>query len=258
MALVAGIPLVFLLALPFVALSFSSLDAGVWSSASSPTFVSALSLSLGTSVATVLVTVVSGTPLAWWLSRGEGWLRRAVEVLVELPIVIPPAVIGVALLSAFSSSSALGGFLAALDLRLPFSTAAVVMAQVVVSAPFFVHAAANAFRAIDDETLLVARTLGAGRFESVWRVAIPAALPGLVVGASLAWARALGEFGATLLFAGNKVGVTQTVPLAIFSALETDVDVAVALSVVLAAFGAGLLTILRSVPWLATRWRGRE
>src|SRR5690606_7726448 len=132
------------------------------------------------------------------------------------PVVLPPAVVGVALLQAFGHRGLLGPVLDSLSLRVPFTESAVVLAQLVVSAPFFVQAGANAFRKVDADVILVARALGATRSIAFRRVAVPIALPGLIVGASLAWARALGEFGATLLFAGNMTGKTQTMPLAIY------------------------------------------
>src|SRR5690606_27028473 len=130
-------------------------------------------------------------------------------------------------------------------LRVPFTESAVILAQLVVSAPFFVQAAANAFRKVDADMMIVARTLGASQGSAFLRVAVPVALPGLVAGASLAWARALGEFGATLLFAGNMTGKTQTMPLAIYSALEADVRLAVVFSLVLAGVGVLLLAGIR-------------
>jgi molybdate transport system permease protein len=130
------------------------------------------------------------------------------------------------------------------------------MAQVVVSAPFFVRAAIHAFREVEPDLLVVARTLGATPTEAFLRVAIPVAMPGLVGGSALAWARALGEFGATLLFAGNLSGTSQTLPLAIYTALESDVRVAVALSLILGVLGTVLLLALRGAPkWMARSWR---
>lgn len=237
--------LVALLALPVVALALSATPDAIAAGLDSPLFAPALWLSLRTTALSLLITVSCGTPLAWWLATTERRAARVVELLVELPIVMPPAVIGIALLYAFGRQGLLGPALDGVGLRLPFTEAAVVVAQVVVAAPFFVQAAANAFREIDDDLLIVARTLGASPAGAIARVAIPVALPGLAVGASLAWARALGEFGATLLFAGNLGGRTQTMPLAIFSALERDVRVALVFALVLAAVAAVLLLGLR-------------
>ena len=260
---VLGGTLVVLLLLPLLALaltvSLDDLRAGL----ASPLFVPALRLSLGTTLVSLALSVALGTPLAWWLARRGGLgrppasrLTRIVELLVELPIVIPPAVVGVALLQTFGRQGLLGPALAAMGVQVAFTPAAVVLAQVVVSTPFYVQAAATAFRAVDPDALLVARTLGASPGEAWWRVAVPIALPGLLAGASLAWARALGEFGATLLFAGNLSGTTQTLPLAIFTALESDLRVAIVFALILAGIGLVLLVGLRSLPALWPRLRG--
>lgn len=243
------------LLLPLVALLVSSSPAELAAGAASPLFAPALALSLRTTLLSLLLIVVTGTPLAWWLASSPSRVTRVAEVIVDLSIVIPPAVVGVALLRALGRRGLLGPALEQLGVTLPFTATAVVLAQVVVAAPFYVQAAANAFRKVDLDLLIVARTLGATRARAFTRVAVPVALPGLVAGASLAWARALGEFGATLLFAGNFRGTTQTMPLAILSALESDVRVAVVFSLVLVALGGLLLTALRLAPRL---WARRE
>ena len=202
--------------------------------------------------------VVTGTPLAWWIATSTGRAARVVEVLVDLPIVIPPAVMGVALLQTFGRRGLLGPALSGVGLDVAFTERAVLLAQIVVSAPFFVQAAANAFRRIDVDMLIVARSLGASPNAAFFRVAVPIALPGLVVGASLAWARALGEFGATLLFAGNLTGRTQTMPLAILTALESDVRLAVVFSLVLAGMGTLVLVGLRLAPSAWATFTGRR
>ena len=250
--LLAG-ALVLLLLLPALGLLLASSPAQLWGGVRHPLFLPASWLSARTSLLALLVVALTGTPLAWFLSRGQGALSRLLESLVDLPVVVPPAVIGVALLTAFGRQGLLGPALDGLGIALPFTTAAVVVAQAVVSAPFYVAAATQAFRQVDPELLDVARTLGASRTRAVLSVAVPVALPGLVSGLALAWARSLGEFGATLLFAGNLAGVTQTLPLAIYTALESDVRVAVALSLALVAVALLALVGLRSLP--ALLWR---
>jgi len=252
-----GIVLVGLLVLPFAALAISTPMSDLRAGAAHSLFTPALLLSLRTTLVSLVVTVVLGTPLAWWLASSQSRAARVTEVLVDLPIVIPPAVVGVALLQTFGRQGVLGPTLGAAGVAVPFTEGAVVLAQVVVSSPFFVQAAANAFRKIEPDMLIVARTLGASPATAFLRVALPIALPGLLVGASLAWARALGEFGATLLFAGNMPGRTQTMPLAIFAALESDVRLAVVFSLVLAAVGVALLVALRFAPTLHRTIRGR-
>lgn len=207
----------------------------------------ALALTARTTAITLAIVLACGTPLAWALARGDRRWTRLVEPLVELPIVIPPAVVGVTLLHTFGRRGLLGPSLAEWGVALPFTEAAVIIAQTVVAAPFYVQAAAAAFRAVDADLLLVARTLGASPGRVFATVALPAAAPGLLAGAALCWARAVGEFGATLLFAGNLSGRTQTMPLAIYTALETDVDVARALALILALVALALLAVMRLV-----------
>jgi len=247
-ALVVAAPILVLLVLPLFALALASSPADLTAAVRDPLFGPALWLSARTTLVSLLAVVATGTPLAWWLATGPARRTKVVEIFVDLPIVMPPAVVGIALLQAFGRSGLLGARLDALGVGIPFTTTAVVLAQVMVSAPFYVQAAAAAFRRVDRDLLIVARTLGQSSTGSFLRVAIPMALPGLVGGAALAWARALGEFGATLLFAGNLPGTTQTMPLAIYMALESDVSVAVALSLVLAAVSIALLFALRAAP----------
>ncbi len=213
-----------------------------------PLFSPALSLSLRSTTISLFVIIVGGTPLAWWLAHSSGRLVRVMATMIELPIVLPPAVVGVGLLQAFGRSGVFSETFNALNLQIPFTTIAVILAQIVIAAPFYVQSATAAFRRVDADLLLVARTLGQNRHGALVRVAIPVALPGLLSGAALAWARALGEFGATLLFAGNLSGTTQTMPLAIYTALESDVRTALALALVLAAAATFMLFTLRLIP----------
>jgi molybdate transport system permease protein len=201
----------------------------------------ALKLSLCTTLVSLLLTVTLGTPLAWLLAQSKGRLVRTLGTLLELPIVIPPAVAGVALLLAFGRRGFLSGTLYPESWSVTFTTSAVVMAELFVSAPFFVQAATSAFRRIDARLLVVARTLGARPLRVFFHIAVPLAAPGLVAGAAMSWARALGEFGATLMFAGNLQGETQTLPLAIYTALESDLRAARALSIVLVVVAFALL-----------------
>ena len=248
-----AVPMLGLLVLPVLALVLSTTPADLAAGLRHPLFASALWLSARTSVVALVVILAAGTPLAWWLAAARPGPARVVELLIRLPIVIPPAVVGIGLLATFGRSGVLGPLLQELGLQVPFSAAAVVLAQVVVAAPFYVQSATAAFRRVDADLLIVARTLGQQAAGAFIRVTLPLAMPGLIGGASLAWARALGEFGATLLFAGNLPGVTQTMPLAIYMALESDVRVARALSLALAALGLGLLLALRLLPELWTR-----
>lgn len=207
----------------------------------------ALGLSLRTTALSIVLIVLCGTPLAWWLARGRSWWRVGVQTCLDLPLVLPPTVAGLALLLAFGRSGALGTWLAAHGVQLPFTTAAVVCAQVFVSAPLYVSAARAAFATIDPTLEEAAATLGSGDAGRFFRVSLPLARPGLLAGAVMATARALGEFGATLMFAGNLAGVTRTLPLAVYGALQVDPEQAIALSLVLLALAGLLLALLRLV-----------
>jgi molybdate transport system permease protein len=247
-AWLAAIALLGLLVLPAGALVLGSSPSQLAAGVRHPLFLPALWLSARTTLVSLLIVVVAGTPLAWWLARESGRIARGVQLLVDLPIVLPPAVVGVALLRTFGRGGLLGPLFEAIGWQVPFTTVAVVLAQVAVSAPFYIQSGTAAFRRVDPDLLIVARTLGQTASGAFFRVAVPVALPGLIAGAALAWARSIGEFGATLLFAGSLPGRTQTMPLAILTALESDVDAALAISVVLAAIAILLLLGLRLAP----------
>jgi len=237
--------LVALLVLPTLSLLLTASPRAVLAGFGHPVALPALLLSLGTTSVSLLLVVALGTPLGWWLAQRQGRGIRALETLVALPVVIPPAVAGIALLLTFGRRGLLGPALEGLGWSLSFSSAAVVLAQVFVSAPFYLQAATGAFRGLDRSLLVVARSLGASPARAFFRVALPLARPALLGGAAMAWARALGEFGATLMFAGNMPGSTQTLPLAIYTALESDLRAAQALSLLLVAVAFALLVFLR-------------
>lgn len=201
----------------------------------------ALRLSLVTTSIAMAIVVAIGTPAAYLLATRRFRGRGLLVTLVELPLVLPPAVAGIGLLAALGPRGILGGALDDAGIRLVLQTAGVVVALTFVSAPFFLRAAQSAFEAVDPRWREASRTLGAGEARTFARVVVPAALPGLAAGLALAWGRALGEFGATLMFAGSFRGITQTVPLAIYDQFATDFDGALALSAVLVAVSAGLL-----------------
>ena len=236
-----GALLVALIMLPMVGLVAALRPTDFAAGVQHPLLAPALWLSLQTTLLSVALIIATGTPLAWWLATSSHRWTRLVQLLVDVPLVVPPAVMGIALLTAFGRNGLLGSALSGVGLQVPFTTTAVVIAQVVVCSPFYVHSAVAGFRKVDPDVLLVARTLGATSIRALWRVAIPVALPALVAGGAMAWARAVGEFGATLLFAGSLAGKTQTMPLAIYAALEVDVRVALALALILT--GASLLLL---------------
>ncbi|HUS16833.1 MAG TPA: ABC transporter permease [Chloroflexia bacterium] len=198
-----------------------------------PIVVNALRLSLISTVVSLLLMMAFGTPLAYALARRRFPGKWLVEGLVELPIILPPAVAGVALLFTFGRRGLLGPALAAVGVDIAFSFAAVVLAQTFVAAPFYIKAARISFADVPEELLQAAATEGAGDGQVFRHILAPLALPGLLGGAVLGWARALGEFGATILFAGNFPGRTQTMPLAIYLALETDLDTTLVLAAIL-------------------------
>jgi molybdate transport system permease protein len=203
----------------------------------------ALLLSLKTTLVALAVVVIVGTPAAYLLASRDFPGRPLVLTAIELPLVMPPAVAGIALLAAFGPRGILGGLMSDAGIELVFQTAGVVVALIFVSAPFFLRQAIAAFAAVDGRLLEAARTLGAGPFRTFATVAVPSARGGLGSGVALAWGRALGEFGATLLFAGSLQGVTRTAPLAIFSAFGEPGGfvAALALSAVLILVSAVLL-----------------
>ena len=210
----------------------------------------ALSLSLVCSLAATALSLVLGTPLAWLLARFTFPGRRLVRALITLPMVLPPVVGGVALLLAFGRRGLLGQWLErGLGVSLPFTTAGAVLAETFVAMPFLIVAAEAGFRQADRRLEEVAAVLGAKPGFSLRRITLPLAAPALRAGAALCWARALGEFGATITFAGNFPGRTQTLPLAVYIALEHDPDAAIALSLVLLAVSVVALVALRD-RWL--------
>ncbi|MFI9644866.1 ABC transporter permease [Streptomyces sp. NPDC052040] len=206
----------------------------------------ALQLSLVSATAATAVSLVLGVPLAWLLARTDFPGRRLVRALVALPLVLPPVVGGVALLLALGRNGVVGQWLdASFGITLPFTTAGVVVAEAFVAMPFLVISVEGTLRAADPRYEEAAATLGASRFTAFRRVTLPLVAPGVAAGSVLAWARALGEFGATITFAGNFPGRTQTMPLAVYLALQSDPAAAIALSLVLLAVSIAVLAGLR-------------
>ncbi|HEY8516319.1 MAG TPA: ABC transporter permease [Candidatus Binatia bacterium] len=216
-----------------------------------PAALEALRLSLGCSLAATALSIVLGLPLAWLLARVEFPARGLVRGLVTLPVVLPPVVGGVALLLAFGRRGIVGRWLeAAFGVTLPFTAAGAVLAEIFVAMPFFILTIEGGLRGLDARLEDAARTLGARPWTVFRRVTLPLLRPSLIAGAVLCWARALGEFGATITFAGNFPGRTQTLPLAVYTALETDPDAGILLSLVLLVVSLAVLVGLRR------RWLG--
>ncbi len=210
-----------------------------------PEILAALRLSLVTSVTATIFVVAGGLPLAYVLARRDFRGKRVLEVLVDLPMVLPPTVAGFALLLAFGRAGLAGSALEAFGVSLPFTTLGVIVAQAFMSAPFFIAAARAGIAGVDSRYLDAAATLRASELDTFFRVVLPLSMPSLIAGAAMSGARALGEFGATITFAGNLPGTTQTMPLAVYVALQSDLDAAIVLSVVLLAIAFTLLFWLR-------------
>jgi len=246
---VLALPLVLLLALPLLALAWRAVAGGQGLTAEGwAALRQAMGLSLLTSTVSIVLIVVTGTPLAYALARWRFRGRALLDVLVDLPIVLPPSVAGIALLLAFGRFGLVGRWFDAFGVTIGFTTAAVVLAQAFVAAPFYVRAAAGAFSRVDRDLEEIAADLGAPPARVLRTVTMPLALPGLLAGLVLAWARALGEFGATIMFAGNFPGVTRTMPLAIYSAYGSgDLETAVLLSAALLLASALVLAGVRAL-----------
>ncbi len=247
-----SLPLLLFLALPLLAMFWRTPPAQLLANLGQPQVAEAVLLSLGTTLVTTLVTIVFGTPVAYLLARYEFPFRRAVDTLIDLPTVLPPAVAGVALLMAFGRRGVLGGLLDDLGIHIAFTQAAVVLAQTFVAAPFYVKAATLGFGGVERELEQAAALDGASRRQIFRWVTIPLAWPALLSGSVMTWARALGEFGATIIFAGNYPGRTQTMPLAIYIGFELDLSVALTLAVILVGCSFLVLMIVKSL----LHWEG--
>ena len=248
LALLAGF-----VSLPLLSLVVWTLDEQAWRAMASPIAVDALLLSIRTTAITMLILLVVGTPAAYVLARVDFRGNRVINTLIDIPVVLPPSAAGIALLLAFGRFGLVGQHLDVLGITLTFTTAAVVMAEIFVAAPFYVRQAATGFGAVDRSVEEAALVDGASRFTAYFRITVPLAFPALVAGALTAWARALGEFGATVIFAGSFRGVTQTIPLAIFAEFHRDLDAAVALSVLVLGFAFAVILAVRYLTARATR-----
>ncbi|HET7397028.1 MAG TPA: ABC transporter permease [Intrasporangium sp.] len=249
---VLGVPALLALALlllPLLALLLRADWARVPADLTAETAGPALRLSLLTTTSTAALCLLLGTPLAWLLARANTAAVRWLRALLTVPLVLPPVVGGVALLLTWGRQGLLGGPLTALGVQVPFTTVAVVLAETFVSLPYYVLAVEGALRGLDVRLEAVARSLGASELHYLRTVGLPLVLPGIASGLALAWARALGEFGGTITFAGSFPGRTQTAPLAVYVALEQDPQVAISMSIALLAVSVLVLGLLRG-RWL--------
>ena len=244
---VAAAILVAFIVIPLAGLFFHLSPGDIFTVLKTPVAQQSLALSVITTLISLVITIVLGTPLAYVLARAHFPGRRLVDAIVDLPIVVPPAVAGLALLLAFGRNGFFGPALAVFGIKLSFSTAAVIMAQTFVASPFYVRAARSGFAGVDRTLEAASATLGMGPLHTFAYVSVPLAAPSLLGGAVLCWARALGEFGATIMFAGNLAGISQTLPLAVYLNLESgQLPIAVVLSVILILFSLIVVLAVRA------------
>jgi molybdate transport system permease protein len=250
LVLATGAALLFLL-LPIAAVFLQVPPSDLVSALGTPAARDALRVTAETITVSMLAIILFGTPAAYWIAGRRGAFRDALVTLVELPLVLPPAVAGIGLLVAFGRAGLLGGTMDALGVDIAFTKVAVVLAVTFVASPFYLRTAIASFESVDPTLAAAARTLGARRGRVFFRVMLPLARSGLGAGAALAFARGLGEFGATIMFAGSLQGVTQTLSLAIYEQFDIDFDVALAISALLIVLSALVLLSVK----LTTRWR---
>jgi len=235
------------ISLPILSMLIWTFDHSSWEAMRSPVALQALALSARTTAISMTIIVLVGTPAAYVLSRFGFPGKRLVDTLVDIPAVLPPSAAGIALLLAFGRLGLLGHHLSAFGLTLSFTTAAVIMAELFVATHFYVRQAAVGFSNVDRDIEEAALVDGARPVGAFMRVTVPLAFPALLAGAVTAWARALGEFGGTIIFAGNVEGVTQTMPLAIYTTFESDLNAAVALSVLVLGFAFVVILTTRAL-----------
>jgi molybdate transport system permease protein len=238
-------PFLLFIAIPLLAMFLRLSPLDFWQNLNQDQVLTAIRISLITSLSTVCITILLGTPVAYLLSRRRTRLNRLIDTLIDLPTVLPPAVAGVALLMAFGRRGLVGVWLASLGISLPFTTPAVIMAQTFIAAPLYIKAATLGFDAVDCELRKAAALDGANRWQTFRYVMFPMARSSILSGSVMTWARAMGEFGATIIFAGNFPGRTQTMPLAIYLGFEIDMNVALTLSVILICFAFLTLVLVK-------------
>ncbi|MCX6044883.1 MAG: ABC transporter permease [Chloroflexi bacterium] len=242
-----ALPLLLFLVLPLLALLLRVEPTALLANLGNPQVVQALNLSLLTTAISTVATLFFGTPLAYWLARRHFRGREAIDTLLDLPMVLPPSVAGIALLIAFGRRGLFGAYFSTIGINIAFTTTAVVLAQMFVAAPFYVKAAIAGFGGVDRDLEQAAALDGAGGWAVFRYVTLPLAWPVLFGGIVMTWARALGEFGATIIFAGNFPGRTQTMPLAIYIGFEVELNVALTLSVILLVISFMVLFIVKGL-----------
>ncbi len=242
-----SLPMLVFLSLPIIALFLRTSPASLIDNLREPDVLRAIGISLVTTLISTLIIILGGTPLAYSQARGQFRFSRAVDTLIDLPLVLPPAVAGVALLMAFGRRGILGGLLSDLGIHIAFTPLAVILAQVFVAAPFYIKSATVGFKNIDRELEQSAALDGASSPQIFRFLTLPLSWSALLGGSVMSWARALGEFGATIIFAGNFPGRTQTMPLAIYIGFELDLNIALTLSVILILFSFLALIVSKRI-----------
>lgn len=244
---VLSLPMLVFLSIPIVALFLRISPNNLLENLRQPNVLQAIGLSLVTTLIATLIIILGGTPLAYSQARGQYRFKRLIDTLIDLPLVLPPAVAGIALLMAFGRRGVLGGALSDLGIHIAFTPLAVIIVQVFVAAPFYIKSATLGFSNIDQELEQSAALDGASSRQVFRFLTIPLSWSALLGGSVMSWARALGEFGATIIFAGNFPGRTQTMPLAIYIGFELDLDIALTLSVILILFSFLALLIAKYI-----------
>jgi molybdate transport system permease protein len=243
----ASVPMLVFLVVPLLALLLRITPAQLLANLTNREVSQAVSLSVVTTALTVLLTLLFGSPVAYLLARRRFRGRTALDTLIDLPMVLPPSVAGIALLVAFGRRGLVGQHLSGLGVDIAFTQAAVVLAQTFVAAPFYIKAAMAGFASVDAELEQAAALDGASPWQVFRLITVPLSWTSLLGGLVMTWARALGEFGATIIFAGNFAGRTQTMPLAIYQGFEQELGVALTLSVILLAVSFGVLAMVKGV-----------
>lgn len=240
-------PLLFFILIPIFSLTITISPSDFWEQIQQETVRQAIGMSLQTATCAMLLTVLLGTPAAYYLSRSQSPIHRLIDTILDLPTILPPAVAGVALLMAFGRKGLIGSLLLPLGISFPFTTPAVIMAQLFVASPFYIKAATMGFSKVECEMKKAAALDGANRWQIFRYIMVPMSWSSIVSGCVMTWARALGEFGATILFAGNFPGRTQTMPLAIYMGFESNMSTAVTLSIILVFTSFVILFLVKRI-----------
>jgi len=242
-----AIPLVLFISIPIVAIFLKIPINQLFDNINKTQLLQAINLSILTSLFTTAITLLFGTPVALLLSHRNLRMHRIIDTIIDLPTVLPPSVAGIALLMAFGRKGLFGAFFSSMDITIPFTVIAVIMAQTFVASPLYIKAATIGFSAVDTELKQASALDGATRWETFRYITLPISWTSILSGSVMTWARALGEFGATIIFAGNFPGRTQTMPLAIYIGFEIDLNVALTLAIILICFSFLTLIIVKTL-----------